>query len=375
VNPAEDEFWMRRALAEAGRGIGGVEPNPAVGAVVVRDGRLVAVGHHERFGGPHAEVVALAAAGESARGATVYVTLEPCCHHGKTPPCTDALARAGVARVVAAVLDPSPRVAGGGFARLEAAGVAVAVGPLEAEARRLLAPYLKRLATGRPFVIAKWAMTLDGKLAARTGRSAWISGPRSRALVHEVRGRMDAIVVGIGTALADDPRLTARPPGPRVAIRVVLDATARLPLDGHLARTARETPLLVATTDRAPADRVEAQRSLGAEVVSLPETTPGAVSVPALLDELGRRGMTNVLVEGGGRVLGAFFDAGEVDEVDVFVAPIVEGGSHDYTPARGLGVASMAEALRLDGPAFAEVDGDLRIRGRVRRGDPASGRP
>jgi len=368
VNPLnfrDDETWMRQALAEAARGVGAVEPNPMVGAVVVHDGRLVAVGHHERYGGAHAEVAALGAVGDGAGGSTVFVTLEPCCHHGKTPPCTDALIRAGVARVVVASRDPFPRVDGGGIARLEAAGIKVEVGLLEVEARRLNAPYFKRLATGRPFVIAKWAMTLDGKISSRSGDSGWISGPRSRALVHEVRGRMDAIVIGIETAIADDPRLTARPAGPRIATRVVLDALARLPIEGNLARTAREASVLVAASDRAPSERVERLVAIGCEVVRLPEASPGSVALGPLLDELGRRGMTNVLVEGGGRTLGSFFDAGQVDEVDVFVAPIIEGGSHDYTPARGLGVARIAEALRLDSTTFAQVDGDLRIRGRL----------
>ncbi|HEY2157958.1 MAG TPA: bifunctional diaminohydroxyphosphoribosylaminopyrimidine deaminase/5-amino-6-(5-phosphoribosylamino)uracil reductase RibD [Isosphaeraceae bacterium] len=364
---ADPELWMRRALAEAARGIGAVEPNPMVGAVVVRDGQVVGVGHHARFGGPHAEVVALEAAGESANGATVFVTLEPCCHHGKTPPCTDALIRAGVARVVAAMADPFAKVAGGGFARLDEAGIAVEVGLLAEEARRLNAPYLKRLATGRPFVTAKWAMTLDGKIAARSGRSAWISGERSRALVHEVRGRMDAIVVGVGTAVADDPQLTARPPGPRVATRVVLDASARLPLGSKLATTATEIPVIVAATLAAPPERVHDLRGFGVRVLELPEAVPGRVDVGALLDELGRRGMTNVLVEGGGRVLGSFFDAGEVDEVDVFIAPIIEGGSHDFMPARGIGVDAMNEALRLDSPSVSRVDEDVRIRGRIKR--------
>ena len=370
----DPETWMRRALAEAARGLGAVEPNPMVGAVVVRDGRLVGVGHHARFGGPHAEVVALESAGEAARGATIYVTLEPCCHHGKTPPCTDALLRAGIARVVAAMRDPFPRVDGGGFARLAEAGVAVEVGPLGDEARRLNAPYLKRLATGRPFVVAKWAMTLDGKIAARTGRSAWISGPRSRALVHEVRGRMDAIVIGIGTACADDPLLTARPPGPRVAARVVLDASARLPTDGRLAGTAREVPVLVATGDQGPRDRVDRLAALGCDVLMLPESAPGRVAVGPLLDELGRRGMTNLLVEGGGRVLGSFFDAGEVDEVDVFLAPIIEGGSHEFSPVRGLGVDAIGEALRLRSVVLSRVDQDVRIRGRIGPAATAEGR-
>src|SRR5262249_12113407 len=214
-------------------------------------------------------------------------------HVGKTPPCTEAVLAAGVARVVAAMADPFPRVAGGGLAILRDAGLAVEVG-LEADAaRRLNAPYLKRLATGLPYVTAKWAMTLDGKTAAASGDSRWISGERSRALVHALRGRMDAIIVGVGTALADDPLLTARPPGPRTAVRVVLDGAARLPTTGQLARTAREVPVLVATTGRAPADRLAALEASGCEILAFPG--PGPVPIVPLVEEFGRRGMTNVL--------------------------------------------------------------------------------
>ena len=360
-----DRSWMGRALAEADRGRGLVEPNPMVGAVVVREGRVVGVGHHERFGGPHAEVFALARAGGQAEGATLYVTLEPCCHQGKTPPCTDAVLRAGIARVVAAMRDPFPKVDGGGASRLRSAGVEVEVGLMADEARRLNGPYLKRLAVGLPYVTAKWAMTLDGKTAAASGDSRWISGPRSRALVHEVRGRMDAIVAGIGTVLADDPQLTARPPGPRAPIRVVLDGSARLPIDGQLARTAREVPVLVAVTERAPLDRRCALEALGCEV--LPFSGEGTVPVVSLLEELGRRGVTNLLVEGGGTVLGAFLDAEQVDEVDVFLAPLLEGGSHGFSPARGSGHPSMSEAPRLDRHEVSVVDGDVRLRGTIPR--------
>lgn len=356
-----DLFWMRRALAEAALGRGRVEPNPMVGAAVVRDGRAVGIGHHDRFGGPHAEVVALGNAGASARGATLYVTLEPCCHHGKTPPCVDAVLAAGVARVVAAMRDPFPKVAGGGLARLEAAGVEVACGVEERAARHLNAPYLKRLATGRPYVVAKWAMTLDGKTAAAGGQSRWISGPRSRAMVHELRGRVDAIAVGIATALADDPDLTARPPGPRVAARLVLDPSARLPATSRLVRSAHEVPVWVAATGRAPAERREALERAGCEVWTFPGEGP--VPIGPLLDELGRRGATNLLVEGGGRALGGFLDAGEVDAVEVFLAPILEGGDHPLTPARGRGVTSMAEALRLESSEVALLDGDVYLRG------------
>ncbi|MCS6853005.1 MAG: bifunctional diaminohydroxyphosphoribosylaminopyrimidine deaminase/5-amino-6-(5-phosphoribosylamino)uracil reductase RibD, partial [Gemmataceae bacterium] len=215
--------WMARALELAERGRGHVEPNPLVGAVVVRDGQIVGEGWHQRYGEAHAEVHALNAAGDAARGGTLFVTLEPCAHHGKTPPCTEAVVRAGIRKVVAAMLDPYCEVAGRGVAQLRAAGVEVELGVGEAEARRLNAPYLKLLTTGRPYVHAKWAMTLDGKIATGTGDSKWVSTEASRRRVHELRGRMDAIIVGRGTVRADDPQLTARPAGPRVALRVVLD--------------------------------------------------------------------------------------------------------------------------------------------------------
>ncbi|WP_240911082.1 bifunctional diaminohydroxyphosphoribosylaminopyrimidine deaminase/5-amino-6-(5-phosphoribosylamino)uracil reductase RibD [Paludisphaera soli] len=358
-----EQAWMRRAIDEAARGRGAVEPNPMVGAVVVRDGELIAVGHHERFGGPHAEVVALRAAGDRACGATLYVTLEPCCHHGKTPPCTEAVLRAGVNRVVAAHRDPFPKVAGGGLARLRDAGLDVSVGLGGPEAAALNAPYLKRLFTGRPYVIAKWAMTLDGKTAVAGGDSRWISSPASRVLVHEVRGRMDAILVGVGTATADDPILTARPPGPRTPCRVVMDSGARLPLDSQLVKTAREIPTLVAVADRVLPDAVLRLRDAGCEVLEFPgESRP---PVGPLLTELGRRGMTSVLVEGGGPVLAAFFEAGEVDEVDVFLAPLIEGGDHARTAVRGRGRARMADALRLRGLQRTLIGDDVRVQGTV----------
>jgi diaminohydroxyphosphoribosylaminopyrimidine deaminase/5-amino-6-(5-phosphoribosylamino)uracil reductase len=351
-----DADWMAQALALAERGRGYVEPNPLVGAVVVRDGRLVGEGWHRRYGEAHAEVNALAAAGEAARGATLYVTLEPCCHFGKTPPCTDAVIRAGVARVVAAMSDPFPQVAGKGAELLRQAGVAVDVGLCEAEARRLNAPYLKLLAKGRPYVHAKWAMTLDGKIATRTGDSKWISNEASRRRVHELRGRMDAIVVGIGTVLTDDPLLTARPPGPRTPVRVVLDHQGRTPTTSQLARTARETPTWIVTAGE-PAPELTA---LGCEVLAVPD-------VPALLDEMGRRRMTNVLVEGGGGVLGSFLEAGEIDEVHAFIAPRLAGGAEAKTPIGGRGVEKMADALALAEWRVAMIDGDVYLHGWLRR--------
>jgi diaminohydroxyphosphoribosylaminopyrimidine deaminase/5-amino-6-(5-phosphoribosylamino)uracil reductase len=331
-----DADWMAHALALAERGRGHVEPNPLVGAVVVRDGRAVGEAWHRRYGEAHAEVNALAAAGEAARGATLYVTLEPCCHFGKTPPCTDAVIRAGVARVFAAMSDPFPQVAGKGAELLRRAGIAVAVGLCETQARRLNAPYLKLLAKGRPYVHAKWAMTLDGKIATRTSDSKWISNEASRRRVHELRGRMDAIVVGIGTVLADDPLLTARPPGPRTPVRVALDHRGRTPASSQLAQTARETPTWIVTAG----ESAPALAALGCEVLPFPD-------VAALLDEMGRRRLTNVLVEGGAGVLGSFLEAREIDEVHVFIAPRLAGGAGARTPIGGRGVEKMAEALAL----------------------------
>ncbi len=359
-----DTVWMRRALELASRGRGQVEPNPLVGAVVVRDGQLVGEGWHQRFGGPHAEVFALAAAGAAARGATLYVTLEPCCHHGKTPPCTDAVLAAGVARVVAAQQDPFPRVAGGGFAALRAAGIVVEAGVCEAEARRLNAPYLTLVTQGRPYVHAKWAMTLDGKIATRTGDSKWISNEASRRRVHELRGRMDAILVGVGTVLADDPQLTARPPGPRTACRVVLDSRGRLPSSANLVRTAGTIPTLVATTDQLPSDRAAELMAAGCEVLRLP-ALDGQPSLPALLAELGRRRLTNLLVEGGSGVLGSFRDEGLLDEVHVFLAPRLAGGRMAPGPVGGHGVATIAEALPLAEWEVEQIEGDVLVHGWV----------
>jgi diaminohydroxyphosphoribosylaminopyrimidine deaminase/5-amino-6-(5-phosphoribosylamino)uracil reductase len=358
-DPATDERRMRQALALAARGRGSVEPNPMVGAVVLSaDGRPVGEGYHERFGGPHAEVIALATAGEVARSGTLYVTLEPCCHHGKTPPCTEAVLRSGVRRVVVAMADPFPRVAGGGLRILRDAGLDVTAGVCEAEARRLNAPYLKLLRTGQPWVIAKWAMTLDGKIATRTGDSKWVSGEESRRRAHELRGRVDAVIVGRGTVVADDPLLTARPPGPRTATRVVLTASGELPERCRLLATAKEAPVLVATAAGHEA-KLRGWSADGAEVLALPDSDAG-LSVDALLTELGRRRMTNVLVEGGAGVLGAFLDAVAIDEAWAFVAPKLVGGAA-LSPIAGRGIERIADALQATEMTVERVGEDALI--------------
>jgi diaminohydroxyphosphoribosylaminopyrimidine deaminase/5-amino-6-(5-phosphoribosylamino)uracil reductase len=294
----------------------------------------------------------------------LYVTLEPCGHFGKTPPCTEAVIGAGVRRVVAAMLDPFPEVAGRGASRLREAGIVVEVGVGETAARRLNAPYLKRLRTGRPWVVAKWAMTLDGKIATRTGASKWITGESARARTHELRGRMDAIIVGKGTLLADDPLLTARPPGPRTATRVVLTATGEgFPTSCRLLESAQAAPILVVTTS-AGAAHLSGWRDRGAEVVGLPD-----LDVKSVLTEFGRRGMTNVLVEGGASTLGRFRDADEIDEVFVFVAPKLFGGVDALAPVGGIGIADPNNGCRLTEWAVERVGEDVLIHG---TGQPAA---
>jgi diaminohydroxyphosphoribosylaminopyrimidine deaminase / 5-amino-6-(5-phosphoribosylamino)uracil reductase len=367
----QDNRYMDRALALAVHGLGYVEPNPPVGCVIVRDGKIIGEGYHERFGGPHAEINAIKCMDEAASsaGATAYITLEPCCHHGKTPPCTQALIAADVKRAVAAVLDPFEKVSGQGIAELKAAGIECTVGVRAAEANWLLAPYRKLIATGRPWIIAKWAMTLDGKLATRTGDSQWISSEASRAIVHELRGRVDAILVGSGTARADNPLLTARPVDPsavrRIATRVVIDSSASLSPGSRLVRTAREIPVLVATAEGAPTAATHQLVKAGVEVVPCHGETH-ADRMMALLQELGRRRMTNVLVEGGSKVLGTLFDMNAIDEVHVFIAPKVAGGASATSPIAGQGVERMSRALRLADLAIEELDGDVHIHGRLR---------
>ncbi len=322
-----DKDMMRRALALARRGEGRVEPNPMVGCVIVRNRRLLGEGYHRRFGGPHAEIEALRACRGKPRGATVYVSLEPCDHHGKTPPCTDALIQAGIKRVVVAVKDPHPAVSGRGIKRLCAAGISVQTGVGGDEAGRVLAPYLTRVCLGRPYVIAKWAQSLDGKLTTEAGQPNWISCEVSRRRGHRLRARVDAVLVGSGTVLADDPLLTARDvPIRRQAMRVVLDGRLRLSAKCHLAATADTVPTLVFTC-RASTGTAKAQRlrNNGVELIAC-RSQRGRLVLDDCLKELSRRNVTNLLVEGGPTVLRSFFAAGLVDEAWVFVAPRLIGG-------------------------------------------------
>ena len=353
-----DEQLMRIALRAARRGLGAVEPNPPVGCVITRNGRELARGYHRRFGGPHAEVDALRRC-DRAHGATIYVTLEPCCYHGKTPPCTRALIDAGVSRVVAAVRDPNPRVAGKGLAALRRAGIRVDVGLLADEAAELIAPFRKLTRHGRPWVIAKWAQSIDGRIATRTGDSKWISDHAARRHAHRIRGRVDAIIIGVATARTDDPLLTARHARPRrVATRIVLDPHLRTPLRSQLVRTARDIPTWICCEKKASARSVAHYANAGCRVITLPTGRSGRLQVTRLLDQLGRERMTNVLVEGGADTLGGFFDQRLVDELHIYTAPRLIGGRDALAAIGGVGPAAVANALQFAMPAQVRRLGD-----------------
>ncbi len=366
--PPIDEAPMRRAIELARQGEGWTNPNPLVGAVIVKGGQVIGEGYHERCGQAHAERNALADCtrrGNDPSGATLYVTLEPCCHTGKQPPCTEAVIEAGVARVVVGSRDPNPLVAGKGNAILRAAGIQVVEDFLRSECDELNPIFFHFITTGRPFVVAKWAMTLDGKIATRTGDAQWVSNEASRADTHELRHRLAAIMVGSGTVELDDPSLTARrPKSSNQPLRVVADSRLRISESSHLVRTAHEVPVLVATAvadDDAKAARL---RELGVEVVSIPKDD-GKVDLHALMGELGSRGIDSVLVEGGGTLHESLFRAELVNQVVVYVAPKVIGGTDAKTPVEGTGAELMADAYLLGNPVIERFDSDLKLTYRV----------
>jgi diaminohydroxyphosphoribosylaminopyrimidine deaminase/5-amino-6-(5-phosphoribosylamino)uracil reductase len=357
--------YMRRALALAASVLGSTSPNPAVGCVLVRDGVVVGEGATQPPGAAHAEVMALRAAGDRARGATAYVTLEPHAHHGRTPPCTDALIAAGVASVRAAMLDPSPEVAGRGVAQLREAGIDVETGDGGAEASRLLEGYIKHRATGLPFVIAKFAATLDGKIAASSGDSRWVAGEEARAWAHQHRTKVDAIMCGVNNVLLDDPQLTARPggvPAARQPLRVVADSRGRTPLDAKVLGPGG--PTLIATTDASPPQWRAAVQAAGAEAAVLPADADGRVDLRALMRLLGERGVLTLLCEGGGVLHGSFFAARLVDRVHAIIAPKIVGGDA-YPAVAGRGAARMADAVTLRDVETQRLGDDVVIVGYV----------
>ena len=361
-----DEQMMARAISLARNGLGRTSPNPLVGAVIVRDGRIVAEGWHRKAGTPHAEIHALNMAGELARGATVYVSLEPCAHYGRTGPCAKALVEAGVSRVVVAMTDPNPKVAGKGIAILQEAGIEVTTGVLEQEARQLNEVFLKWMTTGLPFVALKTAMTLDGKIATAAGQSQWITNEASRYETHRLRDIYDGILVGINTALADNPSLTTRLkeyPG-RNPVRIVVDSRARLPLTAKLV-TDGAARTIVAVTEQAPAERVEALRSAGVEIIVAGSSNH--VDMQSLMEQLGAMKISSVLVEGGGSVNFSLLQAGLVDRVYAFIAPKLVGGRDALTPVEGEGFQELDRAVELENIQLRQLGSDVLLTGIVKR--------
>jgi diaminohydroxyphosphoribosylaminopyrimidine deaminase/5-amino-6-(5-phosphoribosylamino)uracil reductase len=363
-----DARHLHRAIELAAMSRGQTSPNPMVGAVVVKDGRVIGEGITQPPGEAHAEVIALEAATGHTAGATMYVSLEPCCHHGRTPPCTDAILSAGIARVVIASDDPTPKAAGRGPGILRDEGVRVDVvdGDIAAAARMLNQPFRKHARTGRPLVVFKSAMTLDGKVATRTGDSQWISGEASRARAHRWRAESDAVAVGIGTALHDDPQLTARVEGvARQPRRVVFDSEARLPIDSQLVRDAAELPLIVVCARAATRTSVLALESAGVDVIVATGENEGA-RIEHALDELGAREIQSLLLEGGPHLAGAFLEAGEIDETRMFIAPLMLGGATAKTAVEGMGVGDIAAGARALAVETERIEDDVLIIARLK---------
>jgi diaminohydroxyphosphoribosylaminopyrimidine deaminase / 5-amino-6-(5-phosphoribosylamino)uracil reductase len=365
-----DLSYMQEALRLAAEGRGRVSPNPLVGAVIVKDGEIVGRGFHRYTSFKHAEVNAIEDAGDRAKGATLYLNLEPCCHYGRTSPCTDAVLRSGVRRVVAAMADPNPKVAGHGFQILKDAGIEVDVGLCEAEARHLNEKFIKFISTHRPFVHLKVAMTLDGKIATRTGRSRWITGEAARECSQLLRAEYDAILVGVGTVLVDDPELTVRLPKAmeldrhRPLVRIVLDGRLRTPLNSRILNTSSAGPVIIFANNESASiqSRVEEYRMKESEIIFTPGSN-GRVSLIELLEELGRRQITSLIVEGGAEVSGQFLAARLIDKVTFFIAPKLVGGIGAVPAVGGNGFETLEEALELDDLTVEKRGRDVEITG------------
>ena len=357
-----DIKYMAEALALAEKARGATSPNPMVGAVIVRDGAVVGRGYHKRAGTPHAEVHALRQAGDKARGATMYVTLEPCSHFGRTPPCAPAVAAAGIKKVVAAMKDPNPKVAGRGFAILRKAGVEVVTGVLENEAKALNAAFIKYVTTGKPLVILKAAVTLDGKTATGDGDSKWITGESARRDVHRLRGECDAVLVGIGTLLKDDPQLTCRLPGAkRQPYRIVIDGGLDIGLKSNFCKLAADGKTIVATLPDANAAKAKKLEKSGVKVLRVPEKGTGKIDISQLLAELGKMSITSLLVEGGGETHFSFLSVGEADRAMFYIAPKLLGGKSSHTAVDGEGFGTIAAAVGVGEMEMKRFGNDIRI--------------
>ena len=361
----KDIEYMRRAIELARKGGGFVHPNPLVGCVVVKDGEIIAEGYHEKYGEFHAERNALLRCQSETKGASLYVTLEPCCHFGKTPPCTEIIIEKGIKKVFVGILDPNPLVAGKGVKILQNAGIEVEVGLCEDEIRELNKVFLKYITTKRPYVIMKTAMTLDGKIAAHTGDSKWVTNEESRKMVHALRSELSGVIVGIGTVLADDPMLNVRLEGEHhQPVRIVVDSNLRIPIDCQLVKTAKEYRTIVATTVNGCCRDVRPYVSTGIEIVEC-QSNNNHVDINDLMTKLGAMGIDSLLLEGGSTLNAAFLEAGCVDEVWAFIAPKIIGGKDAKTPVSGNGIDKMSDAINFKNIDIQNINGDILIKGKI----------
>lgn len=362
-----DQLYMQKAIRLAEKGKGWVNPNPLVGAVIVKAGRIIGEGWHERYGGLHAERNAFCHCTEDPTGATMYVTLEPCCHYGKTPPCTEAVISHRIARVVVGMTDPNPLVAGKGISQLREAGIEVVAGIEEEQIREQNKVFLKYITTGRPWVAMKTAMTLDGKIATYSGDSKWVTGEEARKRVHDLRRLYTGILVGIGTVLADDPLLNCRlEEEVRQPVRIIADSHLRIPEDSQIVRTAGKYPTLLAYTGQPDCEKIERLKSWGIELVNCREKE-GHIDLEDLTGELGKRNIDAVLLEGGGELNGAFLKSGLIDEVYAFIAPKLVGGKEAKTTVEGQGISRMNEAVQLQQTEIEKIGEDILISGKIKQ--------
>lgn len=363
-----DEMYMERALALAAKGRGTTTPNPMVGAVIVKDGRIIGEGYHIRAGEGHAEVNAFKNATEDMTGATMYVTLEPCSHYGKTPPCADKIVEKKIGRVVVGALDPNPLVAGRGIEKIRNAGIPVITGILAEKSVALNEVFMKYIVTKRPFVVLKAAMSLDGKIATAEGESQWISCEASREEVHRLRHELTGIMAGIGTVQADDPMLNCRIPGGKQPIRIIVDSHLQIPENSKLVSSAKEYPLIVATVENSDAVKKERLEACGAQIVEMPADPDGHVDLNILMERLGEMKIDSILLEGGGRLAEGALQAGIVDKVQFYIAPMLIGGENAKTPVEGRGISALSKAWHISDWKAETIGNDIKIIGYIKEG-------
>ena len=363
-----DEMYMERALALAAKGRGTTTPNPMVGAVIVKDGRIIGEGYHIRAGEGHAEVNAFKNATEDVTGATMYVTLEPCSHYGKTPPCADKIVEKKIGRVVVGALDPNPLVAGRGIGKIRNAGIPVITGILAEKSAALNEVFMTYIVTKRPFVVLKAAMSLDGKIATAEGESQWISSEASREEVHRLRHELTGIMAGIGTVLADDPMLNCRIPGGKQPIRIIVDSHLQIPENSKLVSSAKEYPLIVATVENSDAVKKERLEACGAQIVEVPADPDGHVDLNILMERLGEMKIDSILLEGGGRLAEGALQAGIVDKVQFYIAPMLIGGENAKTPVEGRGISALSKAWHISDWKAETIGNDIKITGYIKEG-------